>query len=70
MLVPAKTVPTNVDKAPVVSVVPSCQKTLLANAPPVKTTDVEDAVVTDVVAWKIHTSVALPCNVNVPALIA
>ncbi len=69
MAVPAKTVPTNDDEAPVVSVVPICQKTFFAKAPPERTMEVDDAVDTDVAAWKIHTSVELPVRVKIPAVI-
>lgn len=59
-LVCAKIVPRAEALDPISNVVPTCQKTLLGRIPPAKTTCVEADVRTEVVAWKMITSVGEP----------
>lgn len=62
-------VPTKAEFVPRVAELPTCQNTLLATTPPVRTTCVPDNVVSVEPIWKTKTSLELPVRVRVPVVI-
>jgi len=66
----ARMLPLKVELVPSVAELPTCQKTLLAWAPPVRTTELAPRVVSDEAIWKIQTAFALPppSSVRVPVI--
>jgi hypothetical protein len=62
---PARMLPKNDDEVPIVALVPSCQKTLQGDAPPIMA--IEDVAVERALPiWKTHTPSAGPSSVSVP----
>jgi hypothetical protein len=56
----ARIVPTKLVDVPSVAELPTVQKTLHACAPPSRTTELPEAVVSDEPAWKMKTALASP----------
>ncbi|CCH17135.1 Protein of unknown function [Micromonospora lupini str. Lupac 08] len=56
----AMMVPTKVVLVPIVAELPTCQNTLQADAPLIRTTLLLDAVVSDESIWKMNTAAGLP----------
>jgi hypothetical protein len=66
--VKARTVPVNTEFVPSVAELPTCQKTLQGDAPPMRLTRLAEAVVSVEPAWKIKTALPAPwaSRVRVP----
>ena len=62
--VSARMLPVNAVPVPSVADEPTCQKTLLAWTPPVRTTEVFEPVMRVLPAWKMNTEPAGPSSVN------